>query len=221
MDPCWVAATLIALAGLDGGGGGVGTVGSVGGGTLVGVVVVPVVVVPVVVVPVVAVPVVVEPGACTVIVPVINACASQKNVYVPGVLNVHVPLHPAGAGWFGSGGTDPEFAPAVWVQLVGSAPLKSALCALPPLGYENVTVPPWAIVADSEPPFDCHSKSTAVKLAVLGGDVPVAMLGSSATAAPSSPASGRASVRGLNASPAPGATISAVPPGHSTRSQMR
>jgi hypothetical protein len=42
--------------------------------------------------------VVVVPGACTMIVAVMDGCRSQWNVYVPGVLNVQVPLHPGAAG---------------------------------------------------------------------------------------------------------------------------
>lgn len=160
---------------------------------LVDVEVVPVVAV---VVPVVVVPVVV-PFPCTTIVAVMNVCRSQWNVYVPGVLNVHVPLHPAAVGPCGSGGTAPLLAPAVCVHELGCGPLpKSALCSLEPLGYENVTVPPCAIVACVEVlPLTSHAKSTAVNDALLGGDVPPASDGSTATAAPTSPANGKSKIR--------------------------
>jgi hypothetical protein len=62
------------------------------------VVVVPVVVVPVVVVPVVVVLVVGGGAATTLIVAVMNGCRSQRKVYVPAVLNLHVPLHPGLVG---------------------------------------------------------------------------------------------------------------------------
>jgi hypothetical protein len=133
----------------------IGTIGSVGGGRLVGVlevVVVPVVGVPevvpevvggvvvvvppvLVVVPVVVVLVVGGGEATTVIVAVMKGCRSQWKVYVPGVLNVHEPLHPGPVGWFGTGGTGPLLGPDVCAQLVGSEPRpKSALCALDPEG---------------------------------------------------------------------------------------
>ena len=38
------------------------------------------------------------PLACTATVPTMNGCTSHLNLYVPGVLNVHVPLHPAPVG---------------------------------------------------------------------------------------------------------------------------
>jgi hypothetical protein len=130
----------------------IGIIGSVGGGRLVGVlevVVVPVVGVPevvpevvggvvvpvLVVVPVVVVLVVGGGEATTVIVAVMKGCRSQWKVYVPGVLNVHEPLHPGPVGWFGTGGTGPLLGPDVCAQLVGSEPRpKSALCALDPDG---------------------------------------------------------------------------------------
>jgi hypothetical protein len=96
----------------------IGTSGSVGGGTSVSVGWVFVVEVGGVVV-VVVVPVVVPPGPSTTTVPVMNGWRSQWNVYVPGVLNVQVPVQPGEVGWLGSGGTAPDDVPAVWVQLVG------------------------------------------------------------------------------------------------------
>jgi hypothetical protein len=166
---------------------------AVGGVLVVGVVlrVVPVVAV-------VVVSVVVEPGAWTTTVAVINGCRSQWNVYVPGVLNVQVPLHPGAVAEWGTGGANPLLAPAVWAQLAGCGPLaKSALCALAPLGYPNVTVPPCAIVACVLPglPFASQAKSTAVKVALLGGESPEARLGTTAVAPPSSPAAGSTTAR--------------------------
>jgi hypothetical protein len=42
---------------------------------------------------------VVVPGAWTTIVPVMNGCRSQWNVYVPAELKLHVPLHPGALAW--------------------------------------------------------------------------------------------------------------------------
>jgi hypothetical protein len=49
--------------------------------------------------------------------------------------------------------------PAVCAQELGWGPApKSALCLLDPLGYEKVTVPPWAIVAVVAPlPLTFHA----------------------------------------------------------------
>jgi hypothetical protein len=166
-------------------GGGFGLVGEGEG-------VVPVVVVgggPVVVVValVVVVVVVVVPPEPTTIVPVMKKCASQWNVYVPGVLNVQLPVQPGPVALCGSGGTAPELAPAVWVHELGAAESKSALWKLPPAGYENVTVPPGAILTVLPPPPAVQAKSLAVNEPVLGGS-PEAILGSAARLNPASPA---------------------------------
>ena len=65
--------------------------------------------------------------------PVMSSCASQTNVYLPGASNRHVPAQPGDVTTAGSGGTDPAFAPAVWVHDAGWAPPKTTLCALPPV----------------------------------------------------------------------------------------
>jgi hypothetical protein len=46
----------------------------------------------------------------------------------------------------GSGNTGSVASPAVWVHVAGWSPVKSTSWALMPDGYENVTVPPAAIV---------------------------------------------------------------------------
>jgi hypothetical protein len=66
---------------------------------------------------------------------------------VPAVLNMQVPLQPGPAGEVGSGGGVPPGVPALFVQDVGCAPMKSALCMLMPDGYEKSTVPPTGIAA--------------------------------------------------------------------------
>jgi hypothetical protein len=75
-------------------------------------------------------------------------------------LNVQLPLHPGPVNVGGSGGTAPLLVPAVWVHELGCGPEpKSALCALLPLGYEKLTVPPWAIVACvAVPPLTSHHR---------------------------------------------------------------
>jgi hypothetical protein len=57
-----------------------------------------------------------------------------------------LPAHPAGAPNLGSGGTAPKLMPAVCTHEVGCAASNTTLCALPPVGYENVTVPPAAML---------------------------------------------------------------------------
>jgi hypothetical protein len=74
----------------------------VGIGMFIGIVIVPVVVDPVVVVG--SVEVVVVAWVPTLIVPVMNVCSSQWNVYVPGVLNVQLAVQPGACGVLGTGG---------------------------------------------------------------------------------------------------------------------
>jgi hypothetical protein len=141
-----------------------GGLGLVGPGDAVVVVVVdpvggggPVVVVAVVVVPVVLVVLVVVAPDPTTIVPVMKVCRSQWKVYVPGVLNVQLPLQPGLSGLWGSGGTAPVLCPAVCVHELGAGPVpKSALCMVEPDGYENVTVPPVAMFTVLPPPAASH-----------------------------------------------------------------
>lgn len=134
LDPRWLGDTRTAWLELPASGelvgptgGGVGLVVVVVGGGVV------VVAVEVVVLVVVVVPVVV-PLPWTTTVPVMNGCASQWNVYVPGWLNVHDPLHPGPVAACGSGGTDPLLEPAVCVHELGSLAPKSALWTLAPVG---------------------------------------------------------------------------------------
>jgi hypothetical protein len=74
------------------------------------------------------------PLACTATLPVMKGCRSQWNVYVPGWLNVHVPVQPAPVGTRGSGGTAPDLSPAVCAHELGCPVVKWALCSLWPLG---------------------------------------------------------------------------------------
>ena len=108
------------------------------------------------------------PLACTPMVPTMNWCRSHWNLYVPGVLNVQVPLHPATVGRCGSGGTEPLPRPAVCVHELGLPEVKSALCSLNPMGYENETVPPCAMVIVVPPPPAVQAKSVAVNVPVVG-----------------------------------------------------
>ena len=95
----------------------------------------------------------------TTIVPVMNGCRSQWNVYVPGESKVHVPLHPGPVGADGSGGTAPGAAGALCVHDVDAGPEpKSALCVLAPLGYPKLTVAPTATATVPPPvPVTCHA----------------------------------------------------------------
>jgi hypothetical protein len=68
----------------------------------------------------------------------------HTNAYVPGVSKRHEAVHGARAAGVGVA----EVAPSAGVQVVGfDAVLNATLWIDVPVGYANVTVPPWAIVA--------------------------------------------------------------------------